>query len=70
MSKKQKYNPSDLEEWMEFEHTLTCSNCDTQSSVYNNDYNPEKEFFEEGWRATPNGNCYCPKCVSKKLKNK
>jgi uncharacterized Zn finger protein (UPF0148 family) len=66
-----KYEPFDLYDSIETECTITCSNCGRQSSVHGIESdNAADVYFDEGWRATKNGNVYCPKCAKKKLKQK
>lgn len=59
-----KYEPMDLYYFIMLESTIECSRCHKISGALGN--GNEEHFFDEGWRATKNGNVYCPECASKK----
>ena len=62
-----KHEPMDLYDYIEIESSIQCSNCGKDDLAIGD--NREEYFFDKGWRATKNGNVYCPKCALKKLKH-
>jgi len=57
-----------LTDFIQTTSTIECSSCKAIAGT-ENEYEPEREFYDLGWRATKN-NCYCPKCAKKKLSQK
>lgn len=67
MAKKNKYSPEQLWDVCETITNICCTKCSETTTTWGDESNASDEFFDKGWRATPN-NTYCPECAKKILK--
>lgn len=65
---KNKYLPEQLFDSIDTISEIHCTKCREKEVQYGDDSITCDDFFDKGWRATPN-HTYCPTCAKKYLKN-
>lgn len=68
--KESKYTADQLNQHIYecIQSSVDCGNCQRSETLFVESYLAQEDFFQKGWRATKNGNVYCPECAKKKLK--